>query len=103
MLKVTEEMRTMQINEFINSAGGHLIFLAIVLGVVGVILFVIANIIMKATGDSIERHAWESRRYRDMRATEQMTEFCSNPRNVPVSLGLGGILLFIAAIVMTIA
>lgn len=91
----------MQSNEIINSPGDCWI-LAAVAGVLGGILFLIANLIMKATGDNIDRHARESRRYRNMSFTEQMTDFHSDPRNIPVALGMGGFILLFAAICMAV-
>ena len=91
----------MQGSELINSPG-DLLILAAVAGVVGGILFLIANVIMKATGDNIGRQARKSRRYRNMGFIEQMTDFYSDPRNIPVALGIGGILVFFAAICMAV-
>jgi len=91
----------MQNSEFINSPV-DLLILAVVMGVVGIVLFILANVIMKATGDDINVHARESRSYRNMGFLEQMTAFYSNPRNIPVALGMGGIILVLGAICMAI-
>jgi len=91
----------MQNSELISSPS-NLLMLAAIIGGVGIVLFILANLIMKATGDDINLHARESWRYRDMGPLEQMTAFYSNPRNMPVALGMGGIILVIAAICMAV-
>jgi len=89
-------------NSELISGPSNLLMLAAVIGGVGIVLFILANLIMKATGGNINVHARESRRYRDMGPLEQITVFHSNPRNVPVALVMGGIILVIVAICMAV-
>lgn len=92
----------MEIAQLIDSPGA-LLKLAAIVGGTGVLFFLLANLIMKATGDSIDAHAGESRRYRDMGLLQQATAFHSNPRNIPVALGVAGLLLIVGAVCMAIA
>ena len=94
-------MQTTQVNELINSPV-DLLVAAAVIGVIGGILFGLANLIMKATGDDINKHARESERYRHLGTLEQMSVFYSNLRNMPVAIGIGGLLLLFAAVCMAI-
>lgn len=91
----------MQPNELISSPR-DLFVTAVVIGIIGGILFGLANLIMKMTGDDINKHARESERYRHMGTLDQMNAFYSNPRNMPVAIGIGGIFMLFAAVCMAV-
>lgn len=91
----------MEPNELI-SGPGDLLMLALGAGVVGGVLFLIANLIMKALGMDINEHAHETRRYRNMGFIEQMTAFHSDFRNIPVAIGAGGLFLLFGAVLMAL-
>lgn len=91
----------MQPNELV-SGPGDLLMLALGAAVVGGVLFLVANLIMKAIGMDIDQHAHETRRYRDMGFFEQMTAFHSDLRNVPVAIGAGGLFLLFAAVLLAL-
>lgn len=94
-------LRLVEISQPIDSPS-DLLKLAAIVGGTGIVLFLFANLIMKATGDSIDAHARESRRYRDMGPLQQMTAFFSNPRNIPVAFGMVGIMLAFGGVCMAI-
>jgi len=89
----------MQPNEII-SGPGDLFILALGAGIVGGVLFLVANLIMKAIGMDINQHARDTRHCRDMGFFEQTTAFFSDFRNIPVAIGAGGLFLVFAAVLM---
>ena len=91
----------MQPNELINTPG-DLLILALGVGIAGALAFGLANLIMKLFGDDIQTHARESEKYRYMGYSESMHAFYSNPRNIPVAIGMVGIFMLFAAICMVI-
>ena len=65
---------------------------------VGVLLFLIANLIMKVIGLDINEYARESERYRYMDFFDQTKNFYSDFRNMPVLIAFFGIFLVILAV-----
>ena len=94
-------MQTPQVYELINSPV-DLLFAAVVIGVIGGILFGLANLIMKVMGDDINKHFRESERYKQLGILDQMSTFYSNPRNIPIAIGMGGLFFIFGAVCMAI-
>jgi hypothetical protein len=91
----------MQAHELI-SGPGDLFMLALGAGVVGAVLFLVANLIMRAIGMDINEHARETERYRSMGYFEQMTAFHSDARNIPAAIGAFGLFFAFGAVLMAL-
>lgn len=84
-------------NEIVISPG-ELFVAAAVLGVVGLVLILLSNLILKAFGTDIHELARESEHVRELGIFDQLTAFFTDFRNIPASIGMVGVFLMFAAI-----
>jgi uncharacterized oligopeptide transporter (OPT) family protein len=84
------------------SGPDELFVAAVILGVVGAVVFAAANVIMRVTGDDIRKRARESDDTGPLGPRDQMHAFYSNPRNMPVAIGIGGLMMLAAGILMAV-
>jgi hypothetical protein len=88
----------MQPHELINEPS-DLLMISIGFIVAGVVLFVVANLIMKMIGMDINKYARESERYRNYGFAEQFITFVSDGRNIPVVFMFFGLFQMFCGIV----
>ncbi len=88
----------MQPNELINGPV-DLLMLAVGLGIPGVVLFGVANLIMKMIGMDINEYARETDHYRNLGFAEQFSAFFSDVRNIPALFGILGLFLMFGGVV----
>jgi len=89
-------------NELISSPG-ELFILAVGIGAIGVLFLWIANMWEKARGENEASRLERTRHHRNMRGLDQLNAFYSDRRNMPVSLGMGGIIMVFAGICGVVA
>ena len=80
----------MESNELLSTPGSVLVA-GIVIGIIGLTLFLIAKLVMKIIGLDINDYADETRYVRDLGFFEQSAIFFSDARNIPVTLGIVGL------------
>jgi hypothetical protein len=75
------------------------LILALLVGIVGVVLFILGNLLLKASGRNINEYNRQTRYRKDMGVVDQLTDVYSSPSNSAPMLGAFGLLtLFIAAV-----
>jgi hypothetical protein len=84
------------------SGPGDLLILALVAGVAGTLIFVVANLILKASGIDVNEHARRTERYRNMGYFEQMNAMHSDSRNIPGTMSAYGLFLVLGAVLMAL-
>jgi len=89
-------------DEFIIGPTDLLIW-AFVVGVVGIILLAVANAWEKAMGDNEASRLERMRHHRSLGFFGQLDAFYSDRRNMPVSVGMGGMMMIFGAICMGVA
>jgi hypothetical protein len=89
---------SMSFNELFSSPGGLLVA-SILVAIGGVIFLVISDAWTKAIGDDTDSQVRRSRRYRNLRFFDQLNAFYGDSRNMPVSIGIGGIMMILSSII----
>jgi hypothetical protein len=89
-------------SEFVSNPG-ELLILSVGVGAAGVLFLWIANVWEKAMGENEASRLERTRHYRNMRALDQLNAFYSDRRNMPVSVGMGSIVMVFAGICGVVA